>query len=322
MDIPQIIVAPMAGGPSTPALVDAAAAAGSLGFLAPGGAPVSLLREQMAQVTGPYGVNLFTPQEPLGSLAEVERIAGELGAEVPEVDLGYDCAAKLAAVLEAEHPPVVVSATFGPFRRSEVDALHERGVAVWTTVTNPADAVRAVELGADALVVQGPDAGGHRSTWTVEEAPDERSLPDLVRSVAALVDVPLIAAGGIRDAADVAAALALPGVVAVSCGSVFLLAEEAGTSELNRTLLREGGRSVASRAFSGRVARGLETEFIRKHPDMPAIYPYLAPLTAPLRAGDPRANAYCLVGVDIHRIGGGTVSGILARLAPEQAISR
>ncbi|WP_460490474.1 nitronate monooxygenase, partial [Corynebacterium nasicanis] len=146
--------------------------------------------------------------------------------------------------------------------------------------------------------------------------------PDLVRSVAERIDVPLIAAGGIRDAADVAAALALPGVVAVSCGSAFLLADEAGTSPLNRELLAGGGTSVASRAFSGRVARGLETDFSRKHPDMPPVYPYLVPLQAAERAERPRELAYCLVGVGVEKLGGGSTVSILGRLAPEQAISR
>ncbi|MDO5670862.1 MAG: nitronate monooxygenase [Corynebacterium sp.] len=320
MDIPQIIVAPMAGGPSAPALIDAAATAGSLGFLATGGAPAELLREQMAQVSGPYGVNLFTAQAPFDSLADVHAIAGDRA--LPEVDLSNDFDAKFAAVLEAEHPPVVVSATFGPFTREQVDVLHGRGIQAWITVTNPTDAQAAAAVGADALVVQGPEAGGHRSTWSVEEAPDSRPLPELVRSVAEVVDLPLIAAGGIRDAEDAAAALGWPSVVAVSCGSAFLLADEAGTSQLNRELLAEGGRSVVSRAFSGRVARGLETEFTRNHPDIPPVYPYLVPLQAADRKQRPRELAYCLVGVGVDKLGGGPVATILARLAPEQHVSR
>jgi nitronate monooxygenase len=302
MDIPQIIVAPMAGGPSTPHLVNAAAAAGSLGFLATGGAPAAVLRAQLSEVTGRYGVNLFTRQAPLASLADVERIAA--GRPLPEVDLSNDFDAKFAAVLGAPHPPAVVSATFGPFSRAEITALHTRGIAAWVTVTNPADARTAAELGADALVVQGPEAGGHRSTWTVEETPDQRPLSELARSID--VDLPLVVAGEIRERADVAAALALPGVVAVSCGSAFLLAEEAGTSVVNRRLLREGGVSVASRAFSGRVARGLETDYIREHPDMPPIYPYLRPLTP--------EQPYCLVGESVEKLTEGTVAEVLSRL--------
>ena len=313
----------MAGGPSSPALVDAAARAGSLGFLATGGAPAALLEEQMSQVTGPYGVNLFAPQAPFDSLADVHAVAA--GRPLPEVDLSNGFAEKFAAVLAAAHPPVVVSVTFGTFTPAQVDALHGRGIAAWVTVTNPTDAQTAVAAGADALVVQGPEAGGHRGTWTVTEEPDTRPLPALVRSVAAVLGasaVPLIAAGGLRDAADVAAALDLPGVVAVSCGSALLLADEAGTSALNRELLMEGGTSVASRAFSGRVARGLETDFTRNHPDIPPVYPYLVPLQAAERAERPRDLAYCLVGVGVDKLGGGPAAEILAGLVPEQAVSR
>lgn len=311
----------MAGGPSTPELVNVAARAGSLGFLAPGPAPASTLRGWLSEVDGPYAVNLFTRQRPFASLDDVARVTAELapGEPVPDVDLSYDFDAKFAAVLETEHPPLVVSATFGPFTREEIDALHERGIDAWITVTTPEDAVTAAALGADALVVQGPDAGGHRSTWSVEEEPDERPLPELVRAIGEVgVALPLVAAGGIRDAADVEATLALPGVVAVSCGSAFLLADEAGTSGFNRELLLAGGESVASRAFSGRVARGLATEFTRDHPDIPPTYPYLAPLLAPLRQGDPAGHAYCLVGTGVEKLRGGSAASILRTLAPHQ----
>lgn len=294
----------MAGGPSTPRLVNAAAAAGALGFLATGGAPAAVLRAQLAEVTGPYGVNLFTRQTPFRSLADVERIAA--GRPLPEVDLSNGFDGKFAALLDTPHPPTVVSATFGPFRRAEIEALHAHGIAAWITVTNPADARTAAELGADALVVQGPEAGGHRSTWTVAEEPDQRPLPELVRAVAAVVDLPLVAAGGIRGREDVATTLELPGVVAVSCGSAFLLAAEAGTSAANRKLLRTGGESVASRAFSGRVARGLATDYIRRHPDMPPVYPYLRPLTL--------EQPYCLVGEDVEELTEGTVAELVSRL--------
>lgn len=324
MKIPAVIIAPMAGGPSTPEMVIAAAHAGSLGFLAPGAAPASTLQgwlDQMSDIA--YGVNLFTRQAPLESLQEVSRIIDEVapGTEISQVDLSNDFDTKFAAILETDHPPAVVSATFGPFQREEINALHERGIEAWITVTCPEDAFEAAAVGADALVVQGPDAGGHRSTWTVEETPDVRDLEELLRAVVeAGVTTPLIAAGGIRSAMDVEATLALPGVVAVSCGSSFLLADEAGTTSFNRDLLRAGGTSVSSRAFSGRVARGVETDFTRQHPQMPPIYPYLAPLVSPLRKENPREYAYCLVGTGIDKLQSGSTASILRLLAPHQGV--
>ncbi|RNE48560.1 nitronate monooxygenase [Corynebacterium alimapuense] len=319
MDIPTIIVAPMAGGPSTPELVVAAANAGSLGFLAPGQGPANVLEGWLSEVGDcRYGVNLFTKQQPLSSLTELRQVAEEIapGAQLPEVDYSCDFDAKFNALLAAEHPPAVVSATFGPFTKDEIAALHDRGIDAWITVTCPADALAAADLGADALVVQGPEAGGHRSTWEVDQDPDSRSLPELIDAiVTAGIHLPLVAAGGTRERSDVESTLALPGVVAVSCGSAFLLADEAGTSQFNRTLLAEGGESVASRAFSGRVARGLVTEFVREHPDMPAIYPHLAPMLAPLRQADPAGIAYCLVGTDVDKLTSGSVADILHQMA-------
>ncbi|AGF71946.1 nitronate monooxygenase [Corynebacterium halotolerans] len=332
LDVP-VLVAPMAGGPSSPALVTAAARAGSLGFLATGAAPVDTLVGQLREAGAEglrYGVNLFTAQQPFDSLEHVRKLVGELAGEftsrglevpeVPEVDYSNGFDAKLDAVLAAArdgHGPAVLSSTFGPLTAGEIGRLHEVGVEAWITVTTPADALEAQRRGADALVVQGPAAGGHRSTWGVEEIPDERPLAGLVDAVvSAGVTVPLVAAGGLRTAGDVRAALELPGVRAVSCGSAFLLADEAGTSAANRELLVRGGRTVAGRAFSGRVARGLATGFTRDHPGIGPVYPYLAPLLAPLRATGDERYAYCLVGTDVEKLTGGSTAEILAGLWP------
>ena len=166
------------------------------------------------------------------------------------------------------------------------------------------------------LCVQGPEAGGHRGVWDPSAEPDPRPLKELVAAVHQVTGIPLIAAGGLRTAEDVAEALAWPGVEAVSCGSAFLLSDEAGTSEHNRGLLRRGGRTVSTRAFSGRYARGLETAYTRAHPDLPLVYPYLNALLKPRRAQLDADVDYCLVGVDVEKIGGGSVAEILAQLHP------
>ncbi|MFW9197697.1 nitronate monooxygenase [Corynebacterium striatum] len=119
-----------------------------------------------------------------------------------------------------------------------------------------------------------------------------------------------------RSSADVERALAWPGVVAVSCGSAFLLASEAGTSPVNRELLACGGRSVSTRAFSGRYARGLETEFTRSNPKLSPLYPYLNSMLKPRRAQKDPAVGYCLVGEEVEKINGGSVAEILHHLCP------
>ena len=319
-----IIAAPMAGGPSTPALARAVGAAGGLGFLALGTTTVDDAARQMAGMAGPvtYGVNLFAPQEPLAEPGQVAALAQELDLAVPdvdEVDYTNGWAKKLSSIfaaVEAGHGPAVVSSTFGAFSAEEVARLHAAGVEAWVGVTTPEDAVIAERLGVDALVVQGPEAGGHRFTWSVEEEPDQRPLSELLAAVrGAGVRLPLVASGGITAPAQVAQALRIDGVVAVSCGTAFLLADEAGTSEHNRALLTRGGITTSTRAFSGRYARGLETEFTRRHPDVPPVYPHLNRMLAQRRATGDESVAYCLVGVGVEDVRPGPAAEVVDRLA-------
>lgn len=262
----------MAGGPSTPALVNAV----SFGFIPLGTCTAAQAREWLAQCEPPFGANLFLPQEePM--LADIRAVATRLKRPIPAIASDYD--EKFAAVLDAA--PAIVSATFGCFTESEIERLHAAGSEAWATVTSAAEIADATARGVDGVIVQGPRAGGHRGTWDQRDEPDQRPLEELL----ALATTPAIAAGGIRSAKD-AAAFDVP----VACGTAFLLADEAGTSQRNRDLLRTDTPAVVTRAFSGRWASGVETEFTRRHPDMPPIYPYLRPMTS--------GNDYCLVGAD------------------------
>lgn len=284
-----IVAAPMAGGPSTAPLVDAIARAGGFGFLAAGYLTPEKLREQMLAVKADiYGVNLFYPQAPAADLSAVAAYAEKLApvfeshaAQVPDyasADSTDGFAAKFDLVCELR--PTVASCTFGLFTSEEVQRLHDNGIEVWMTVTRPEDAAEAVRRGADVLVVQGPEAGGHRSTLTVEEEPDDRSLLELLGAVR--VDKPVVAAGGLTTASAVREALQLAD--AVACGTAFLLADEAGTSALHRAQVAAGGPTATTRAFSGRIARGIETQFMREHTDAPAVYPHVNTLMKPIRS--------------------------------------
>ncbi|OFU55141.1 2-nitropropane dioxygenase [Corynebacterium sp. HMSC11D10] len=276
MEFPRVIAAPMAGGPSTPELVNAV----SFGFIALGTCSVSQARSWLVACEAPFGANLFVPQpEPLPD--DVHRTAHHLQQEVPALESDY--AEKFAAVLEAA--PAVVSSTFGCFTETEIAQLHAVGSEAWATVTNEAELREAQARGVDGVIIQGPRAGGHRGTWSQHDDPDQRSLPELLADLRPLATVPVIAAGGIRGPEDVAAI-----DVPVACGTAFLLADEAGTSQRNRELLRTDTPAVVSRAFSGRWASGVETDFTRENPDLPPTYPYLRPMT--------RNNDYCLVGAD------------------------
>ena len=307
----------MAGGPTTPELVAAAEAAGSFGALGLGSSSVDAAREAIAACAGTrFGVNLFYPQRELteAELAAAQSLAAEEGAVLGDVPLDFGWQDKLDAALDGG--AAVFWSMFGVFKEADVARIHAAGAEAWTTVTTPEEAQSAAARGVDVLCVQGPEAGGHRGVWDPSAETDQRPLKELVAAVHQVTDLPLVAAGGLRTREDVAEALAWPGVEAVSCGSAFLLAEEAGTSEHNRDLLRRGGRTVSTRAFSGRYARGLETAYTRAHPDLPLVYPYLNALLKPRRAQLDADVDYCLVGVEVEKIGGGSVAEILAQLHP------
>jgi len=295
-----VFVAPMAGGPTTPALVTAAAAAGSFGFLAAGYRTADDLAAQIATTraeTDHFGVNLFVPnsvaidpttyreyRERLLPLAE--HYAVELPVE-PRADDDH-WRDKLEVVLAS--PPPVVSFTFGIPDATTISSLHRAGIVLAQTVTSPDEAVMAAESGMDAVVVQAPAAGGHSGTFTPHRPLADVALPQLVAQVAARMSLPIIAGGGVSQPVDVNAALHA-GAVAVSVGTALLLADEAGTSAAHRQALLEwrDRPTTITRAFTGRPARGITNTFIETHLDAPFGYPALHHLTSPIRraaAGD------------------------------------
>lgn len=296
-----VVQAPMGGGPSTPALAAAVSEAGGLGFLAAGYLRPEAVRadvEALRELTGrPFGVNVFAPPGDPGDPAAVERYRAALAAEAERYgvalgeprhdDDGWE--AKLALLAELRVP--VVSFTFGCPSAEVVERLREAGSAVWVTVTTAGEARTAAAAGADALVVQGVEAGGHRATFD-DAAPGEVGLLALLQLVAAAVDVPLVATGGIATGRAVAAVLAA-GAAAAQLGTAFMLAPEAGTSPSHREGLAGDGDTALTRAFTGRTARGLVNRFMAEHGEgAPSAYPEIHHLTAPVRAaarrqGDP-----------------------------------
>jgi nitronate monooxygenase len=295
-----IVLAPLAGGPSTPELAAAVSNAGGLGFL--GGAYLASeqLRAQLAVArrltSGPLGLNLFVLRDqPVDQAAvaayarELEPEARRMGVQLGEPrfdDDAFDAKLEIALDVDVE----VISFTFGSPPASVIARLRRSGVAVWITVTSSEEARAASSGGADALVVQGPEAGGHRGTW---DDRDDGGVPllELVEAIAAQESVPLIAAGGIADRNSVLAALAA-GATAVQVGTAFLLCPEAGTGDAYRRALAAGGKTAVTRAFTGRRGRGLVNAFMRAHDGAPSAYPHIHHLTSPLRtaarsAGDP-----------------------------------
>jgi nitronate monooxygenase len=289
-----IVQAPMAGGPSTPALAAAVGAAGGLGFLAAGYKTPEAVAGDIAQLRAagdaPFGVNIFCASGAQAPADVVAAYARSLAADAQRhgVALGeprfdddaYD--AKLALVMQERVP--VVSFTFGCPAPETFFALHERDIAVWVTVTSPEEASLARQAGADALVAQGTEAGGHRGYFSDDAPHEDYGLLVLLRLLDAPGAPPLVATGGLMDGPGIAAAL-VAGASAVQLGSAFMLASEAGTSEPHRARLAVPGATRLTRAFSGRTARGIVNRFMDEHDaDAPRAYPQVHHLTSPVRA--------------------------------------
>ena len=301
-----IVVAPMAGGPSTPGLVTAAAEAGAVGFLAAGYKTPDTVALEVAELRASrlrYGLNIFVPSpRPAGvaQLAEYRRALGpeaeRYGVELPPLRLDDDdhFAAKVAIAVDAAVP--LVSFTFGVPEAAVVTALRHAGCSVWVTVTDAAEARRAAAAGPDGLIAQAGSAGGHSATTSPGGYDGSSTAPGVVREVVAAGELPVIAAGGTGTAADVRRALAA-GAVAVQAGTAFLLADEAGTRAVQRAAMQSGRftATTVTRAFTGQPARALGNRFTDTYsPIAPLGYPAVHHLTAPIRAaaarqGDPEA---------------------------------
>lgn len=304
-----VVAAPMAGGPSTPALAAAVSDAGGLGFVAGGYLSAKQLAEDItaarAAATGPVGVNLFVPQPSAADVVQLddyaehlESLAEHYGVAVGVPRPGDDDLWPEKLEVVADVRPAVVSFTFGTPSPETLAMLRELNILTLVTVTSAYEAGIAVAHGAGGLVVQGPEAGAHRGTFAPDVAPGTESLGELLDAiVGAHEGVPVLAAGGLGTAADVAGVLGR-GAVAAQVGTALLLCDEAGTNPTYRAALQDPSfvNTVVTRAFSGRYARSLENDFTRVLDDVaPLGYPEVNHMTLPIRAaavafGDPQGT--------------------------------
>lgn len=302
MSIP-IVGAPMAGGPSTPELAAAVSGAGGLGMLAGALLSVEALAAQVDSVRSSlvhgrlFGVNLFIPEQSTG--ADIAAYAERLRPWFEKFDVEPGVLGrrddfypeKFKWLIDNRVP--LVTSTFGTFGADEVAQLHAVNTEVWATVARAEDAVVATANGVDALVVQGPEAGGHRGTF--DGSAPQAPLAELLAAVASVSSLPRIAAGGMMDGRDIAPLLASGAAAAAQLGTALLNTPEAGTKPIHRAQLTAAPKTAVTRAFSGRPARGLVNAFMTENSaDAPLAYPDLHYLTAPLRAkaaaaGDPSA---------------------------------
>jgi nitronate monooxygenase len=324
-----VLAAPMAGGPTTPALVAAAARAGSLGFLAGGYQTPAALEQQIAEVraqAGTFGVNLFVPNPVPVDPAEFRRYAAALQAEADHYGLRLagadpvedDDAWSEKVDLLIRDPVPVVSFTFGLPDRSVIAALKRAGTLILQTVTSPEEARLAAEAGA---AVQALGAGGHSGTLTPQRVPAAVPLPVLAAAVQDGTGLPVVAAGGLSTPAEVAAVLH-GAADAVMVGTALLRSDESGASAVHRAAIADPGRgpTVLTRAFTGRPARALPNVFTRKYGETaPLGYPAIHHLTSALRRASAAAGNPELVnlwaGTGYPNATTGPAGTILAHLA-------
>jgi nitronate monooxygenase len=299
-----ILLAPMAGV-AAPALSIAVAEAGGLGacgvLLMSAQEIAAWVREVRAGTRGAFQLNNWIPDAaPVRDAVHERRVREFLASWGPAVpadagdarppDFGAQCEAMLSA-----RPPVI-SSVMGLYQEAFVARLKHAGIAWFANISTVAEARAAQAAGADVVVAQGMEAGGHRGCFDPREA--ERRQVGLFALLPAVVDavkVPVVATGGVADARGVAAALML-GASAVQIGTAFLRSPQAAihpawADALARTAPED---TLVSRAFSGRAGRSIATDYARAAvaPDAPspAPYPVQRGLTAAMRKAAHAAN--------------------------------
>ena len=289
-----ILQAPMARA-ATPELVAAVSDVGGLGALGSAMLTADELRRQAAAVRDitdrPFQANFFCHARPRFDAAQAARARDHFRPVYDELGLGdppeptvphiaFDDE-RLEALLEIR--PAVVSFHFGLPAADALAAIREAGMRVLATATTVAEAQRLERDGVDAVVAQGAEAGGHRGSFLVKGDDGPVGTLALVPQVVDAVDVPVVAAGGIADGRQLAAALAL-GAGAAQIGTAFLSCPETGLPAPFRERLAQAQAegTTITRSLSGRPARALRNR-VTEELDGVLPYPAQMSLTLPLR---------------------------------------
>lgn len=287
-----IIQAPMMGT-CTPELASAVANAGGLGSLGCGEKSPEVIKEEVESIrqrtNWSFNLNFFAHPKPqtdatvlASTLDRLKPWYDKLGiadqpTQLPDLGAGFDDA-RLEIVLSQR--PKVVSFHFGCPDREAIRANRAAGIKMISTATNVAEARHLEEMGMDAVIAQGWEAGGHRGSHKPTEPFDGVGTMALVPQVVDAISLPVIAAGGIGDGRGVAAALAL-GASGVQLGTAFLRCEEAATepSRRRQIAMAKDTDTMVTDAFSGRSARAMRSRFSEEMerdrsqlPDFPQMY--------------------------------------------------
>jgi nitronate monooxygenase len=295
-----VIQAPMAGVQGS-ALAIAVSNAGGLGSLPCAMLSLDTMRSELSAIAAatdrPFNVNFFCHTRPS---ADAEREAAwrsvlrpyydELGVDIGAVphDQGRSPFSHEAADVLTEFKPPVVSFHFGLPSSDLLQRVRAWGAKVIASATTVDEARWLEQRGVDAIIAQGLEAGGHRGMFLSNDITTQLGTFALVPQIVKAVRVPVIAAGGIADAAGVSAAMAL-GAVAVQIGTAYMLCPEATTSAVHRSALKSDAvrHTTLTNVFTGRPARGIVNRIVREIGPMSAVVPPFSLATAavlPLRA--------------------------------------
>jgi nitronate monooxygenase len=295
-----IIQAPMAGVQNAE-LAMAVTGAGALGSLPAAMLGTAELRQALEQLAAsgpsPFNINFFCHRQSEPDLAEEHRWREALAPYYAE--FGVDARAVTTApgrapfngehaALLGEFRPAVVSFHFGLPAPGLLARVKATGASVFASATTVAEAQWLAHHGADAIIAQGLEAGGHRGHFLSQDLGLQQGTFTLLPQIVAAVDLPVIAAGGIVDGKGIRAALAL-GASAVQMGTAFLCCHEATTSPLHRAALQgaHGRHTALTNLFSGRPARGIVNRLMRELDPLSALppdFPHASGAVAPLRA--------------------------------------
>jgi nitronate monooxygenase len=295
-----IIQAPMAGVQGS-ALAIAVSSAGGLGSLPAAMLTADALRREIAAIRSrtdrPFNVNFFCHEEPRRDAQREAAWAAALAPYYDELQISRDAIsagpsrapfnAEFASVLE-DLRPAVVSFHFGLPAPELLDRVRKGGAKILSSATTIDEAKWLEERGADAIIAQGVEAGGHRGMFLTDDITTQIGTFALVPQIVDAVRVPVIAAGGIADARGVAAALRL-GAIAVQIGTAYLLCPEATTSDVHRAALRSAAaqHTALTNVITGRPARGIVNRIVRELGPMREgvpSFPLATSALAPLRA--------------------------------------
>lgn len=330
-----IVLAPMAGGPNTPALAAAVANAGGLGsFGFAYSTPeriVADLAAARALTAGPLNANFFVfrpvtappADEAARAVAALRTLPGATSvALAPPVPPFFpDLATQLEPVWRMR--PQVLTFHLGLPPAGVIERAHALGISVGVTATRPVEARAIAAAGADFIVAQGCEAGGHCGVFVPGEPGEWLPVRELLRSLRRVTELPLVAAGGLMSGADIRAALGA-GAEAAQLGTAFLATTDSGVSPAHRRfLLGESTRGTAlTRAFSGRYARAIKNVFTERMAGADVLgFPMQYLLTAPLRKGaverDDGEFQSLWAGAHYARCRGGSARELVRRLVAE-----